>query len=151
MKVFMRERLNGYYGVLTFTIANTLASLPFIFLISVVRAMGGQYSVVGGIHSSCQHSCLGPRPQRVSRPATRSADDDISHTPTLPRGTLRTTCVPLPTHPPTPNPLACRPPALPHARSPRCACTGSPTCAAEGSMSFTSFSTSSWRWLPSNR
>ncbi|PSC72150.1 ABC transporter G family member 11-like [Micractinium conductrix] len=55
MKVFMRERLNGYYGVLTFTIANTLASLPFIFLISVVSTVcvywiadlrgGGEYVI----------------------------------------------------------------------------------------------------------
>ncbi|GAB4819573.1 hypothetical protein N2152v2_006619 [Parachlorella kessleri] len=36
MKVFIRERLNGYYGVSVFTVANTLASLPFIFLIAVV-------------------------------------------------------------------------------------------------------------------
>lgn len=36
MMVFIRERLNGYYGVATFTVANTLASLPFIALISVV-------------------------------------------------------------------------------------------------------------------
>lgn len=39
MKVFVRERLNGYYGVLTFTVANTLASLPFILLISVVSTV----------------------------------------------------------------------------------------------------------------
>ena len=39
MKVFIRERLNGYYGVATFTIANTLASMPFILLISLVSAM----------------------------------------------------------------------------------------------------------------
>ena len=38
VKVFVRERLNGYYGVSTFTVANTLASLPFILLISVVSA-----------------------------------------------------------------------------------------------------------------
>lgn len=38
VKVFVRERLNGYYGVGTFTVANTLASLPFILLISVVSA-----------------------------------------------------------------------------------------------------------------
>ena len=32
----LQERLNGYYGVSQFTVSNTLASLPFIFLISVV-------------------------------------------------------------------------------------------------------------------
>jgi ABC-type multidrug transport system permease subunit len=39
MKVFVRERLNGYYGVSVFTVANTLASLPFIFLIAVVSTV----------------------------------------------------------------------------------------------------------------
>lgn len=38
MKVFTRERLNGYYGVSTFCISNTLASIPFIFLIAVVSS-----------------------------------------------------------------------------------------------------------------
>ena len=35
MQVFVRERLNGYYGVLPYTIANTIASLPFLALIAV--------------------------------------------------------------------------------------------------------------------
>ncbi|CAM6007009.1 unnamed protein product [Sphagnum balticum] len=36
MKVFSRERLNGHYGVAAFVIGNSLSSLPFLFLISVV-------------------------------------------------------------------------------------------------------------------
>lgn len=39
MKVFIRERLNGYYGVMAFVVSNTLASLPFIFLISLVSSV----------------------------------------------------------------------------------------------------------------
>ena len=39
MKVFVRERLNGYYGVSQFTVSNTVASLPFIFLIAVVSTV----------------------------------------------------------------------------------------------------------------
>eukprot|EP00892_Ulva_mutabilis_P010291 jgi/Ulvmu1/7634/UM038_0061.1 len=35
MQVFVRERLNGYYGVLPYTLANTIASLPFLALIAV--------------------------------------------------------------------------------------------------------------------
>ena len=35
MKVFTRERLNGYYGVATFVLANTTAGLPFIALIAL--------------------------------------------------------------------------------------------------------------------
>ncbi|KAG2436775.1 hypothetical protein HXX76_006299 [Chlamydomonas incerta] len=35
MSVFIRERLNGYYSVATFALANTLASAPFIFGIAV--------------------------------------------------------------------------------------------------------------------
>ncbi len=34
------QRLNGYYGVSQFTVSNTMASLPFIFLISVVSGGG---------------------------------------------------------------------------------------------------------------
>jgi len=36
MKVFRHERLNGHYGVVAFVIGNTLSSLPFLFLISLV-------------------------------------------------------------------------------------------------------------------
>ncbi|KAG2444072.1 hypothetical protein HYH02_009015 [Chlamydomonas schloesseri] len=35
MQVFIRERLNGYYSVATFALANTLACAPFIFGIAV--------------------------------------------------------------------------------------------------------------------
>ena len=46
LQIFLRERLNGYYGVSTFTVANTLASLPFIFLIAVVSSVT-LYWIVG--------------------------------------------------------------------------------------------------------
>jgi len=39
LKVYIRERLNGYYSPAVFTIANTLASLPFIFLIAVMSTV----------------------------------------------------------------------------------------------------------------
>jgi ABC-type multidrug transport system permease subunit len=50
MKVYIRERLNGYYLPVTFTIANTLASLPFIFLISVVSTVCVYF--IAGLSSS---------------------------------------------------------------------------------------------------
>lgn len=37
-KIFLRERLNGSYGVVTFTVANTLASLPFNFINALASA-----------------------------------------------------------------------------------------------------------------
>lgn len=36
LQIFVRERLNGYYGVLPFTIANTIASAPFLALMTVL-------------------------------------------------------------------------------------------------------------------
>lgn len=36
MQVFNRERLNGHYGVVAFVVGNTLSSLPFLFLISLI-------------------------------------------------------------------------------------------------------------------
>ncbi|KAG2485433.1 hypothetical protein HYH03_015813 [Edaphochlamys debaryana] len=38
MQVFIRERLNGYYPVFTFALANTLASAPFIFGIAIISS-----------------------------------------------------------------------------------------------------------------
>lgn len=39
MKVFSKERLNGYYGVAVFTIANFLSSFPFLLAVAVVTAI----------------------------------------------------------------------------------------------------------------
>ncbi|XP_073148878.1 ABC transporter G family member 15-like [Henckelia pumila] len=36
MKVFYRERLNGYYGVAVFILSNFLSSLPFLFAVSII-------------------------------------------------------------------------------------------------------------------
>lgn len=38
MKVFYRERLNGHYGVVAFVIGNSLSSIPYLFLISLVSS-----------------------------------------------------------------------------------------------------------------
>lgn len=35
MKVFYHERLSGHYGVGAFVVGNTLASLPYLFLIAL--------------------------------------------------------------------------------------------------------------------
>lgn len=35
VQIFTRERLNGYYGVLPYTLANTAASLPFLAVIAI--------------------------------------------------------------------------------------------------------------------
>jgi len=35
MRVFYHERLSGHYGVAAFVVGNTLASLPFLFLIAL--------------------------------------------------------------------------------------------------------------------
>jgi len=43
MKIFLKERLNGYYGVSQFVVSNTLAAIPFIFLITVVSTMSVYY------------------------------------------------------------------------------------------------------------
>lgn len=38
-QVFIRERLNGYYGVSQFVMANTIAATPFVFLIAVLSSV----------------------------------------------------------------------------------------------------------------
>ncbi|KAL2607644.1 hypothetical protein R1flu_026217 [Riccia fluitans] len=39
MKVFTMERLNGHYGVSAYVIGNTLSSIPFLFLISLISTI----------------------------------------------------------------------------------------------------------------
>jgi hypothetical protein len=61
--VFLRERLNGYYGVSNFVVANTLASAPFIMGISVISSAvvywlaglndKGELQGRGGVTFSC--------------------------------------------------------------------------------------------------
>ncbi|XP_074283327.1 ABC transporter G family member 1-like [Silene latifolia] len=36
MKIFRRERLNGHYGVSAFVMSNTISSIPFLIIISVI-------------------------------------------------------------------------------------------------------------------
>ena len=50
MKVYIRERLNGYYSPVVFTLSNTFASLPFIFVISVVSTVCVYF--IAGLSSS---------------------------------------------------------------------------------------------------
>eukprot|EP00249_Psilotum_nudum_P028883 c38867_g1_i1 orf=180-2312(-) len=53
MKVFQRERLNGHYGVLSFVVANTLSSLPYLFIISL--AAGTICYYMAGLHPGFSH------------------------------------------------------------------------------------------------
>ncbi|KAL1328104.1 hypothetical protein HN51_038037 [Arachis hypogaea] len=48
MKVFERERLNGHYGVTAYTIGNTLSSVPFLLLMSLIPGAVVYYLV--GLH-----------------------------------------------------------------------------------------------------
>ncbi|CAJ2678127.1 unnamed protein product [Trifolium pratense] len=48
MKVFERERLSGHYGVTAFTIGNTLSSIPFLLLMSLIPGTLVYYLV--GLH-----------------------------------------------------------------------------------------------------
>nr|GLL26212.1 ABC transporter G family member 11-like [Ipomoea trifida] len=45
MKIFTRERLNGHYGVGAFVVGNTLSSIPYLALISVVPGAMAYYLV----------------------------------------------------------------------------------------------------------
>lgn len=51
--MFERERLNGHYGVTAFIIGNTLSSIPFLVLISLIPGALVYYLV--GLHQGLQH------------------------------------------------------------------------------------------------
>ncbi|GMI99417.1 ARABIDOPSIS THALIANA WHITE-BROWN COMPLEX HOMOLOG PROTEIN 11, CUTICULAR DEFECT AND ORGAN FUSION 1 [Hibiscus trionum] len=53
MKIFGRERLNGHYTVGAFVIGNTISSIPYLFLISLVPGALAYYLV--GLQKSFDH------------------------------------------------------------------------------------------------
>ncbi|KAG0591013.1 hypothetical protein KC19_1G142700 [Ceratodon purpureus] len=53
MKVFRHERLNGHYGVAAFVVGNTLASIPFLFLIAL--SSGTLVYLMAELHSGFGH------------------------------------------------------------------------------------------------
>ncbi|KAK8931097.1 ABC transporter G family member 11 [Platanthera zijinensis] len=53
LKIFKRERLNGHYSAAAFTISNSISSLPFLLLISVVPAASSYY--LTGLQTNPQH------------------------------------------------------------------------------------------------
>ncbi|KAJ9177561.1 hypothetical protein P3X46_012768 [Hevea brasiliensis] len=53
MKIFERERLNGHYGVGAFVVGNTLSSIPYLLIISLVPGAIAYYLV--GLQKSFQH------------------------------------------------------------------------------------------------
>ncbi|TYG46308.1 hypothetical protein ES288_D11G246700v1 [Gossypium darwinii] len=53
MKVFGRERLNGHYGVGAFVVGNTISSIPYLFMISLIPRAIAYYLV--GLQKSLGH------------------------------------------------------------------------------------------------
>ncbi|XP_030528324.1 ABC transporter G family member 1-like [Rhodamnia argentea] len=53
MKVFGRERLNGHYGVAAFVVGNTLSSIPYLLIISLIPGAIAYYLV--GLQKSFEH------------------------------------------------------------------------------------------------
>ncbi|XP_050206803.1 ABC transporter G family member 1-like [Mercurialis annua] len=53
MKIFGRERLNGHYGVAAFVIGNTISSIPYLLLISLLPGAIAYYLV--GLQKSFEH------------------------------------------------------------------------------------------------
>ncbi|XP_028753105.1 ABC transporter G family member 11-like [Neltuma alba] len=53
MKVFGRERLNGHYGVIAYVIGNTLSSIPYLLLVTVIPGAIAYY--LPGLQNSAEH------------------------------------------------------------------------------------------------
>ncbi|CAN1288605.1 ABC transporter G family member 1 [Linum perenne] len=53
MKIFGRERLNGHYGVGAFVIGNTISSIPYLFLISLIPGSIAYFLV--GLQRTFEH------------------------------------------------------------------------------------------------
>lgn len=53
MKIFRRERLNGHYSVAAFAVGNTVSSIPYLLLVSVIPGAMAYYLV--GLQTSPHH------------------------------------------------------------------------------------------------
>ncbi|CAI0422205.1 unnamed protein product [Linum tenue] len=53
IQIFRRERLNGHYEVGAFVVANTLSSIPYLFLISLIPGVIAYFLV--GLQKSIEH------------------------------------------------------------------------------------------------
>ncbi|KAM0063873.1 putative ABC-2 type transporter [Helianthus debilis subsp. tardiflorus] len=53
MKVFERERLNGHYSIGAFVIANTLSSIPYLLVVSVIPGALAYY--LAGLRDELDH------------------------------------------------------------------------------------------------
>ncbi|KAI3910061.1 hypothetical protein MKW92_042015 [Papaver armeniacum] len=53
MKIFGRERLNGHYGVAAFVVGNTLSSIPYLLMISLIPGALAYYLV--DLHKGAEH------------------------------------------------------------------------------------------------
>ncbi|KAK2977042.1 LOW QUALITY PROTEIN: hypothetical protein RJ640_007500, partial [Escallonia rubra] len=53
MKIFTRERLNGHYGVAAFVAGNTISSIPYLLMISVIPGTMAYYLV--GLQKGIDH------------------------------------------------------------------------------------------------
>ncbi|KAI3451178.1 hypothetical protein Pfo_007843 [Paulownia fortunei] len=53
MKIFTRERLNGHYSVAAFVVGNTLSSIPYLLLVSLIPGAMAYYLV--GLQKNLEH------------------------------------------------------------------------------------------------
>jgi len=51
--VFGRDRLNGHYGTTAFVISNTLSSMPYLFLVSLIPGAISYY--LPGLQTGYEH------------------------------------------------------------------------------------------------
>ncbi|KAI9095715.1 hypothetical protein K1719_026275 [Acacia pycnantha] len=53
MKIFQRERLNGHYGVTAYVIGNTLSSIPYLLLVTLIPGAIAYY--LPGLQKTAEH------------------------------------------------------------------------------------------------
>lgn len=81
MKVFTRERMNGYYSVLSFCVSNFVASLPFIFLIALLSAVS-MYFLAGLDYDPFEKArAAGASPARARQPCEGASQQPYMRSP----------------------------------------------------------------------